>query len=110
MKAVRDLGTLTREEIEEFFDVLDVGQIEIKKFKYIKSRKTFVVSTITAWITYDDDKNEVTCKQEDLWEFTLDEFETEYPLNGRYEWLYREFLLAKGFRENRFKVWEGERN
>lgn len=100
---MRDLSTLTKEEIEEFFNVLNVGQIAIKKFRYIKSRKTFEVSTITEWTGTDDDGKEEVIKQEDLWEFTLDSFDTEYPLESEYDWLYREFLLAKGFRKNRFK-------
>jgi len=44
---MRDLSTLTKEEIEEFFNALNIGQIAIKKFRYIKSRKTFEISTIT---------------------------------------------------------------
>ena len=102
-KTTRDLSTLTKEEISEFFDALNIGQIAIKKFRYIKSRKTFEVSTITEWSATDDSGKEEVIKQEDLWEFTLDSFNTEYPLETGYDWLYREFLLAKGFRKNRFK-------
>jgi len=100
---MRELSTLTKEEIEEFFNALNIGQIAIKKFRYIKSRKTFEISTITEWTSTDDDGKEEVVKQEDLWKFTLDSFNTEYPLESGYDWLYREFLLAKGFRKNRFK-------
>jgi len=99
---MRDLSTLTKEEIMEFFDVLDVGQTKIKRFKYLKTRKEFEVSTITEWTTEDDEGKEETIEQEDLWIFDLNKYQTEFP-ERNYAWLYREFLLAKGFKKNRFK-------
>jgi hypothetical protein len=99
----QNLPSVACAEIQQFFNALNIGQIAIKKFRYIKSRKTFEISTITEWTSTDDDGKEEVVKQEVLWEFTLDSFDTEYPLESGYDWLYREFLLAKGFRKNRFK-------
>jgi hypothetical protein len=40
---------------------------------------------------------------EDEWLFYQDHYESEYPEHNKRD-LYIEFLFAKGFKENRFKI------
>jgi hypothetical protein len=100
---MRDISTLTKEEIAEFFNALDIGEFEINEFDYDKDNKTFEVSTVTQWDTDDDEGNIETIDQEDMWYFTNNSYDSNYP-ERIHSMLYYEFLLAKGFKENRFIV------
>jgi len=100
---MREFNTLKKEEIIEFINKIDIGTFKISKFKYIKSEKTFEARTKTEWVTEDDNNKEVKIIEEDMWSFTQDSFDTDYPLDTSYNLLYFEFLLAKGFKENSFK-------
>ena len=100
---MREISTLTKEEVSEFINAIDIGKFEISKFKYIKSRKVLEVKTITEWVTTDDDGGDISINTEDVWLFGQSSYDTYYPLERSYDLLYFEFLLAKGFKENRFK-------
>lgn len=100
---MRDISTMLQEEVKEFLNAIDIGEFTFKKCKYIKSEKVFKVITVTTWYCTDDDGNEESEKVEDEWLFYQDHYESEYPEHNKRD-LYIEFLFAKGFKENRFKI------
>ena len=102
---MRDISTLTIDEVCEFLDVSEgEGGYEIKKFKYIKSRETFEVLVLTTWETKDEDEKEVEYDMEDIWYFKQDEYDSDDDSVVIKPQLYNEFLIAKGFKDSSFKL------
>lgn len=101
---MRDIKTLTIEEIEEFLSKTHLGDHKISKVEFNDKYQEWTAYVTTEW-EGGKIKGEETIEVEDYFTFSVYKCDTNFPFNdderiGSY--LYHEFVLAKGFVENRF--------
>ncbi len=73
---MRDIKTLTKEEIIEFINKVDIGEFKISKPKYIKDENLFEIYITTEWTNNDEKGKKDNPRIKDRWEFTSDYFNT----------------------------------
>lgn len=101
---MRDIKTLTIEEIEEFLNKTALGDHKIVSTVFNENDQEWDVGVITEW-EGGEVEGEETLKIEDYFTFNVNMCDTNFPFNDDERldnYLYHEFLLAKGFIENRF--------
>jgi len=103
---MRDIKTLTLEEIEEFLSKTELGKHKITKIIFNEEYQEWTVDIVTEW-EGGEVEGEETLEIEDYFTFNVNTCDTNFPFNIDElpnSMLYHEFMLAKGFRENRFKI------
>jgi len=102
---MRDIKTLTIEEIEEFLNKTELGDHKIVFAVFDENEQEWNVGITTKWEGRKV-KGEETLEIEDYFTFNINMCYTNFPFNDDEildSYLYHEFLLAKGFIQNRFE-------
>jgi len=103
---MRDIKTLTLEEIEDFLNKTELGDYKIVSVIFDEEQQEWIAYVKTIWEGGEvegDDALEI----EDYFTFNINKCDTSFPFNFEEVpdyILYHEFMLAKGFRENRFEI------
>ena|SRR3989304_4075270 len=101
---MRDIKTLTIEEVEEFLNKTNLGKHKISTVEFDENYQEWTVYVTTEW-EGGEVAGEETFEIDDYFTFNQNLCDTNFPFSGDEELsssLYYEFLLAKGFKENRF--------
>jgi len=99
---MRDIKTITENEIKEFLDIIVGGEYTLSEVKYIKIKKCVKVGVRTLWGGEIEESPYESII--DTFEFTQTDYdEGDFPAEQHRYWLYQEFLLIKGFKESVFK-------
>jgi len=101
---MRNIRTLTIDEIEEFLNKTALGNHKIVSAVFDENNQEWDIGITTEWEGGEVEGEEVL-EIEDYFTFNINMCDTNFPFNDDERinsYLYHEFLLAKGFIENRF--------
>ncbi len=96
---MRDITTITQEEIKQFLDATVGGEYRISRIEVNAERKEVIVGVVTKW--GGNGTGDPLSDIEDEFIFGQYELDTDkFP--GDFEGQYFQFRTAKGFAENQF--------